>query len=175
MKFRPVRFNSYFIALLAALLTACESTDPSGSTKVASDVATLRIHLETHADPMGLSRRISVGRESAQTFFITPPMLSEQNLTAARLWEGNEEQFAIHLQFDRDGIRTLEMLSMSYRGKRLALGSQFPEPRWIGTFRMDRRIADGTLLFRPDATREEAVKIVRLLNNSVAKLQKHKD
>ncbi len=175
MKFRPLRFNSYFLILVAALLAACESTDPSGSTKVASDVATLRIHMETHPDPLGKSRQISIGRNPAQVFFVTPAALSEQNLTAARLWEGNEEQFAIHLQFDRDGVRTLEMLSMSYRGKRLAIGSQFPEPRWIGTVRMDRRIADGTLLFRPDATREEAVKIVRLLNNTVAKLQKLKD
>lgn len=175
MKFRPVRFNSYFCLLVAALLAACESTNPSGSTKVAADVATLRIHMETHADPMGRSRQISVGREDAQTFFVAPAVLSEQNLAAARLWEGNDEQFAIHLQFDRDGVRMLEMLSMSYRGKRLALGGQFPEPRWIGTVRMDRRIADGALLFRPDATHEEAVKIVRLLNNTVAKLQKYKD
>ena len=174
MKFRSVRFNSYFCVLFVALLTACESTDPSGSKKVASDVATLRIHLETHRDPMGSSRQISVDREHPKTFFVTPPMLSEQNLTAARLWEGAGEEFAIHLQFDIDGIRTLEMLSMSYRGKRLAIGSQFPEPRWIGTARMDRRIADGTLLFRPDATREEAVKIVRLLNNTVKKLEKYK-
>jgi hypothetical protein len=174
MKFHSVRFNSYFCVLLAALLTACESTDPSGSTKVASDIATLRIHMETHPDPLGKSRQISIGRDPAQIFHVTPATLSEQNLTAARLWEGAGEEFAIHLQFDLDGIRTLEMLSMSYRGKRLAIGSQFPEPRWIGTARMDRRIADGTLLFRPDATREEAVKIVRLLNNTVKKLEKYK-
>ena len=174
MKFHSVRFNSYFCVIFAVLLTACESTNPSGSTKATSDVASLRIHLETHRDPMGLSRQISVGREQPQTFFVTPPMLSERNLTAARLWEGAEEEFAIHLQFDLDGIRTLEMLSMSYRGKRLAIGGQFPESRWIGTARMDRRIANGSLLFRPDATREEAVKIVSRLNNTVKKLEKYK-
>jgi len=175
MKFRPVRFNSYLCVLVAAVLAACETTNPGGSTKAAANVATLRIHLETHADTVGLSRQITVGRENAQTFSVTTPVLSEGNLAAARLWDGNEGQFAIHLQFDREGTRSLEMLSMSYRGKRLAIGGQFPDPRWIGTARMERRIADGTLLFRPDATREEAEKMVRLLNNTVAKLKKYKD
>ncbi|MBI5799888.1 MAG: hypothetical protein HZA92_04055 [Verrucomicrobia bacterium] len=175
MKLRPLRFNSYLFVLTAALLSACESTSPTGSAKAASEVATLRVHMETHADPMGRSRQISVGREERQTFFVAPAMLSERNLAAARLLEGVEGQFAIQLQFDRDGVRELEMMSMSYRGKRLALGSQFPEPRWIGTVRMDRRIADGTLLFRPDATYEEALRIVRLLNSTVEKLKKYKD
>lgn len=175
MKFRPVRFNSYLLVLIAALLTACESTNPDGSAKVATGVATLRVHLETHDDKLGLSQQITVGREDRQTFFITAGMIGEQSLTAARIWEGNEGEFAIHLQFDREGVRTLEMLSLSYRGKRLAIGGQFPEPRWIGTVRMDRHIADGTLLFRPDVSREEAEKMVRLLNATVAKLKKYKD
>lgn len=174
MKFGTVRFNSYFVLLIAACLTACESTNPSGAKKASSEVATLRIHMETHPDPI-LSRQIVVGRETPQTFSVTPAQLSEGNLVAAKILEGADEQFAIHLQFDREGARTLEMLSMSYRGKRLALGAQLPDPRWIGTFRMDRRIADGTLLFRPEATREEAGRIVRLLNNTVAKLKKYKD
>ena len=175
MKFRPVRFNSYLLLLVVVCLTACETTQPGGSAKAAKGVATLRIHLETHADPLGLSRQITVGIEDAQTFFVTAPMISEETLVAARLWEGNGDQFAIHLQFDREGQRALEMLSMSYRGKRLALMSQFPEARWIGTVRMDRRIADGTLLFRPEATREEAEKLVHLLNGTVAKLKKYKE
>ncbi len=178
MKFRPVRFNSYLLVLVAACLAACETTQPGGAPKGAKGVATLRIHLETHSDPLGLSRQITVGtvgREEAQTFLVTAPMISEETLVAARLWEGNADQFAIHLQFDREGQRILEMLSMSYRGKRLAIMSQFPEARWIGTVRMDRRIADGTLLFRPEATREEAEQIVHLLNGTVAKLKKYKE
>ena len=75
---------------------------------------------------------------------------------------GNDGQFAIHLRFDPAGARTLEMLSMSYRGKRLVIQSQFPSPRWIGTVRMERRIADGALLFRPEATRDEAARIGRI-------------
>ncbi len=176
MKFRAVRFNSYLFVLLAAWLTACETTNSDGSAKTATGVATLRIHLETYADTFGLSRPISVGIENPQKFSVTGAMLSEDQLETATVWDGNDGQFAIHLQFDRQGTQTLEMLSLSYRGKRLAIGGQFPDSRWLGTMRMDRHISNGTLLFRPqDITREQADKYVRLLNNTVTKLKKYKD
>ena len=176
MKFRCGCFNLYLVAMLATMQIACETTGPGGARKGSPDLATVRVHLETHADPIaGTSRLITVGREQPQSMYVSGAMLAEPNLAAAQLWDGNEGQFAILLQFDRDGTRTLETLSMSYRGKRLAILSQFPEPRWIGTFRMDRRIADGAILFRPDATREEAVRIVSGLNKAVAKLKKYKE
>jgi preprotein translocase subunit SecD len=176
MKFRIGRFNLYLLASIAAALAACQTTGPGSVQSGKTDLATVRIHLETHADPIaGTSKQITVGREQPQALYVSGAMLGEPNLASAQLWDGNEGEYAIHLQFDRDGARTLETLSMSYRGKRLAILSQFPEPRWIGTFRMDRRIADGTILFRPDATREEAQRIVSGLNKAVAKLKKYKD
>ncbi|MFM8471201.1 MAG: hypothetical protein ACKODH_14780 [Limisphaerales bacterium] len=177
MKFPFGRFNFYLSAVVAAWLTACETTGPGSTQPRGSDLSTIRLHLETHPDPItGTSRQITVGREQPQSLYVSGgAMLGEPNLAAAQLWDGNEGQYAIHLQFDRDGARTLETLSMSYRGKRLAIMSQFPEPRWIVTFRMERRIADGTILFRPDATREEALRIVAGLNKAVAKLKKYKD
>lgn len=176
MKFRCGRFNLYFMALLAVALAACETTGPGSAQKGSPDLATVRIHLETHPDPVtGTSKQITVGREQPQTLHVSGAMLGEASLAAAELWDGNDGQYAIHLQFDREGAHTLETLSMSYRGKRLAIISQFPQPRWIGTFRMERRIADGTILFRPDATREEAQRIVSGLNKAVAKLKKYKE
>lgn len=175
MKFPDGRFNLYFLALVAACLVACETTNPSGSSKApkgSKDLATIRLHLETHNDTMGMSREITVGPETLQKFFVSGPMLGEPHLVAAQLWEGQPGQYAIHLQFDREGVRILEALSMSYRGKRIAIMSQFPEPRWIGTVRLERRIADGTILFRPDATRAEAEHIVAGLNRAVAKLNR---
>ena len=176
MKFRCGRFNLYLAMLLAAALTACETTGPGVAGQGSKELATIRLHLESHPDPItGMSKQITVGRELPQSLYVSGPMLGEPNLVAAQLWDGKEGEYAIHLQFDREGTQTLETLSMSYRGKRLAIMSQFPEPRWIGTFRMERRIADGTILFRPDATRAEALRIVSGLNKAVAKLQKYKD
>jgi hypothetical protein len=178
MKFRWGRFNLYLLATAVMLLTACETTSPSGSGSKSGtkELASIRIHLETHADPiLGSSRKITVGRENPQTFYVSGPMLGELQLEGAQLWEGQPGQYAIHLKFDREGRHMLESLSLSYRGKRLAIMSQFPEPRWVGTVRLERHIADGTLLFRPDATREEAEHIVKGLNLAVARLKKAKE
>jgi hypothetical protein len=178
MKFRCGRFNLYLLALAMTLLAACETTSPTGGggKAGAKELASIRVHLETHADPiLGSSRQITVGREDPQTFFVSGPMLGELHLEAAQLWDGQPGQYAIHLKFDRQGTHTLQSLSLSYRGKRLAIMSQFPEPRWIGAVRLDRHIADGTLLFRPDATREEAERIVKGLNLAVARLKKAKE
>lgn len=169
MKFGLGRINTYFVALALGLLGGCVSTGPGqGDT----DLSTIRIHLETNADNFGMSRRIEVGPEPLQAFSVTGPALGEIHLLAAQLWEGNAGEYAIHLQFDRQGAQILEIYSMSYRGKRLAIFSQFPQPRWVGAVRMDRRIGDGTLIFRPDATRDEAQRLVAGLNKTVAKLKK---
>ncbi|PAW81815.1 MAG: hypothetical protein B9S33_15975 [Pedosphaera sp. Tous-C6FEB] len=172
MKFGIGRINTYFTALAAALFIGCVST---GTGKGGVELSTIRIHLETNPDNLGMSRRIEVGPEPKQTFSVAGPALGEMHLLGAQLWEGNAGEYAVHLQFDRQGAQMLEIYSMSYRGKRLAIFSQFPHPRWVGTFRMDRRIGDGTLLFRPDATRDEAQRLVSGLNKAVAKIKKSGD
>lgn len=175
MKFGLGRINTYFSALAAALLLGCETTNSTTGKKGDTELSSLRVHLETHPDNIGMSRKIDVGPEPLQSFSVAGPALGEMHLLAAQLWEGTAGEYAIHLQFDRSGVQMLEMYSMSYRGKRLAIFSQFPQPRWVGTVRMDRRIADGALLFRPDATRDEAQRIVSGLNKAVAKLKKTRD
>jgi hypothetical protein len=176
MKFGGGRFNLYFSALLAVLLAACETTGSKDGKAKASELSTLRVHLESHPDPIaGTSTAIKYGIDQPQTIYVTGAVVSEMNLIEAEVWDGNDGQFAIRLQFDREGARSLEMLSMSYRGKRLVIQSQFPSPRWIGTVRMERRIADGALLFRPEATRDEAARIVSGLNKAMAKMKKLKE
>ena len=44
------------------------------------------------------------------------------------------------------------------------------EARWLAAPRISQRIKDGVLVFTPDATREEAERIVRGLNNVAIKL-----
>ena len=175
MKFASERFNTYLAVTVALVLVGCETSDLDSTKHRGSELSSLRVHIETNPDNLGMSRRIDVGPEPHQSFSVAGPALGEMHLMVAQLWEGKEGEYAIHLQFDRTGVQMLEMYSMSYRGKRLAVFSQFPNPRWIGTVRMDRRIADGTLLFRPDATREEALRIVTGLNKAVAKLKKSGD
>jgi len=176
MKFRCGWFNLYLTAILAATLLGCETTGSDSDKNKPSDLATLRVHLESHPDPItGSSTPIRIGREDPLNLHVTGAMIGEINLVSAELWDGKEGEYAIHLQFDRAGTQTLEMLSMSYRGKRLAIESQFPYHRWIGLVRMNQRISDGSLLFRPDASREESVRIVSGLNKAIVKMKKLKD
>ena len=162
--------------MLFRSLAACETTGSKDSKTKASELSTVRVHLESHPDPItGTTTAIKYGIDQPQTIYVTGAMVSEMNLVGAEVWDGNDGQYALRLQFDLEGARTLEMLSMSYRGKRLAIESQFPYHRWIGLIRMNQRISDGSLLFRPDASREESIRIVSGLNKAIVKMKKLKD
>ena len=101
------------------------------------------------------------------------PVLHEGYLEKAEVVEvlGSYE---IRLKFDRSGTLLLENVSMSHRGRRLAMFSQFSDARWIGAPLINRRITDGVLSFTPDASRAEAERIVRGLNNVASVWQKKK-
>ena len=81
--------------------------------------------------------------------------------------------FAIALQFDRRGTWLLEQYTVSGKGRRAAIFSQFSDTRWLAAPILNRNITDGRFVFTPDATRAEAERIVRGLNN-VAKVVKKK-
>ena len=65
---------------------------------------------------------------------------------------------------------------MAYHGKRFAIFCKFGEhlknERWLAAPVISRRIADGVLIFTPDATREEADEIVLGLNNVGREVEK---
>ena len=50
---------------------------------------------------------------------------------------------------------------------------RFGELRWLAAPILQQRIRDGLLVFTPDATREEAERIVRGLKNVAKTVQKH--
>lgn len=79
--------------------------------------------------------------------------------------------FSIFIQFDRRGTWLLEQYTTANRGRRIALMSQFGQVRWLAAPKIPKPITDGTLVFTPDATREEADRIVRGLNNVAKKMQ----
>jgi hypothetical protein len=79
---------------------------------------------------------------------------------------------AIKVVFNERGTIVLDSLTTTYRGQRLVIFSNFGTDRWLAAPMMTRRIADGVLVFTPDATRDEAERMVNGLNNVVAKLIK---
>jgi len=171
-------FNTYLLFLFFLLLTTgCQSPER----KARQRLAVLNVHLESRDLP-GREKIVSVYRERPFTLSVeTEPFLTQNDVAEAKVIEvvGG---FAIRLQLMQRGARLLEQYSSVNPGKHLAIFSQFVDPpketlnegRWLAAPRISHRITDGILIFTPDATREEAERIVLGLNNVVRKLKKER-
>jgi|SRR4051812_2659549 hypothetical protein len=158
-------FNTYLLLSLAFFSVGCESL---GKKKEAS---TIRLHAEVNADGSDKNGRVAIDRENPIYVNIDlDPFLSEQYLKSAAVLDAIGG-FSIYLQFDQKGTWLLEQYSAANKGRRVVIGSQFGETRWLAAPVFNKRITDGTLAFTPDATRTEAERIVRGLNNVAKKLQ----
>ena len=152
--------------LLVLLATAgCESM---GKKK---EVSTLHFHLEVTPDGTDTNAPVPIYR--AAPIFVNvqkQPFLNEGSIVKASVVDVMGG-FAIFVQFDRQGTWLLEQYSVANRGRRIAIMSQFGEVRWLAAPVMTKPITDGTLVFTPDATHEEADRIVRGLTNVTKELQ----
>lgn len=166
MASRLVRFNSYLILGVALVCGGgCKTLKKK-------DATTLRLHQEVAADSSGHSSPVPVYRENP--IFVNvekEPFLTEGFIAKASVIDALGS-FQIMIQFDRRGTWLLEQYTTAHRGKRIAIFSQFGSARWLGAPLTNRRISDGVLVFTPDATREEAERIVLGLNNVAKEVQK---
>lgn len=97
--------------------------------------------------------------------------LDERDVARASLSD-YMDGFVIQLQFNDHGTLVLDTISSANKGKRVAIMADFGEQRWLAAPVLSRRISDGILTFTPDATREEATRIVRGLNNTATLIKK---
>lgn len=179
-------FNTYFLSLLfCPLLALWLGAEPSSTNAPAAtpkkdkkhkkETSTIRIHLEVPRTDSKNSTEIPVLRGTSMVVNVEKePFLSEAYLSEAKLIEtpGGVE---IELQFDNQGRTALENYSAANRGKRLAIYSDFDKDhRWLAAPVINRIFSNGVLRFSPDATRDEADRIVRGLNR-VAEVRKKKD
>ena len=182
MKNRAFRFNIYLWALAACALAACETTGPSAgksgaksSSKGSKEEATLlRVHLEASGKLPDRTLLASVYRDKTLLVSVEKtPFLHEGHLEKVTLVD-LPQGHAIKLQYDREGTWLLENASTSFRGKRIAIVCDFGVQRWLAAPVLSQRITDGQIMFLPDASREEAERIVRGLNNVLRELKKMK-
>jgi hypothetical protein len=175
MIFRTTWFNLYFAA--AVVLVAGIGCQTSKKQKESS---LLRVHLEAGPEVptnrctvVQLPRNHPIDVQIDRTAF-----LSETDVKEAKVVE-DLGGFSIRLQFNRKGSWILEQNSASNRGKHFVVYAQFVTPgqqehtegRWLAAPRITRNLADGVLLFAPDASREEAEEIVLGLNNIARQLE----
>ena len=168
-------FNLYLL-LVAGLAVGCQTHKD----KTKDLVSTFRIHIETGFDPSGRSDTIAIYRENPMTINIEKePFLSEADVSEAKIVDSLGD-FSIQVQFDRGGTWRLEQCTTAFRGKHMAIFTQFMPTnsvkttvtRWLGAPRISKRITNGILIFTPDATREEAQQIIIGLNNVAKKAHK---
>ena len=161
MNFYRRRFNLYFLpAALLLLAAGCALLK-----KTHEQTGAVRIHVENGAGATGAGQSISVIRSQPVMVNIgLQPILTEADLLAVRLRE-TPGGFAVELQFDNAGSWTLEQFSAANPGRHLAIFGQWgktaADGRWLAAPLITGRIASGTLIFTPDASREEAELLVK--------------
>lgn len=170
MKNAAGRFNTYLLAsclgLAAALGAGCSTAG-----KEKREQSTLRLHLEVNADKLGHNTTAAVGRTSPFEVPIEKePFLTEFNVEKAGVAD-TPGGFVINIQFTAEGAITLEHYTGSYNSRRIVIGAEFGPTRWLAAPIIRQRVADGRLVFTPDASRAEAERFVRGLNR-VAELVK---
>ena len=176
MVIRGWRFNLYLaLTLLLALLAGCKSPEREAK----KQLSTLRIHMQSNLASTNRTEVISVFREQPVPFQIERmPILTEGDVAHASIIDviGG---YAIQLKLDQRGTWLLEQATGINPGKHLVIFSQFSEApdyklnsgRWLAAPKIERRIADGTISFTPDASREESEAIIKGLNNVARKVQ----
>ncbi|HEX9048591.1 MAG TPA: hypothetical protein VF988_16300 [Verrucomicrobiae bacterium] len=151
-------------AALLLLLAGCSTL--KGHHK---DLSGLRIHGESESAATGGNESITVIRSHPVVLnIVREPLLSESDVTAARLLDV-PGGFAVQVQFEETSAWALEQWTATNPGKHLAIFGQWGKKpvvgRWLAAPLITRRLAGGSLVFTPDASREEMEALVKGLNN----------
>jgi preprotein translocase subunit SecD len=170
MKLLLSRFN-IILAMLLLVTVGCKSSEEK---KKAKEASFLRFHVESNVD--------GTRHNSQVTIYRADPMILGVEINAA-LDEGFMDKvelvtvddfgnYAIKVTFNEQGAKRLDYVTSSYKGRRLAVQARWTETRWLAAPLITKRITNGVFIFTPDASREEAERIVSGLKNVIAKLKK---
>jgi hypothetical protein len=169
MKSWQWNINVFCAATLALWLCACKTTEEK---KAAKEKALISLHLESNPDGTAKNSPVPIYRGRPMMVNVSvQPFLTNGDLNSASVVE-LEGGFGIQLSFDPHGTKVLDMYTVANKGKRIAVNCAFPELRWLAAPLITRRITDGVFIFTPDATKEEAERIVLGLNNVIKKERK---
>jgi hypothetical protein len=160
-------FNFFLVLAVAAVLTSCMTEER----KRKRDYSNIRVHIE--ADAGDGSSGITVHRSAPMQMNVErEPILDEHYVEAAAVVDQPGDTYAIEIKFNRRGSWILERTTVTHRGRRFAIFSYFGQDRWLAAPVITGKNSSGVLRFTPDATREEAERIVRGLNNVARKLER---
>jgi hypothetical protein len=156
--------NVFCAAAVIFVFGACKTTEEK---KAAKDRTMISLHIEMNPDGSAKNSPVPIYRSQPMRVNVSvQPFLTNVDLDSASVVD-LEGGFGIKLAFDPHGTKVLDMYTVAHKGKRIAIDAAFPELRWLAAPLITRRISDGVFIFTPDATKEEAERIVRGLNNTI--------
>jgi hypothetical protein len=167
------RFNIYFVGGLLALVLAGNGCKSSEEDKKSKEAATLRFHLEVPQLPNGRSMPVEIFRASPfKLNVLSEPFLDEGDIERVIVVEEATGGFALQVKFNDHGRLVLQSTTVGHRSRRIAIYSTWTETRWLAAPVIERPYSDGMIVFTPDASREEAERIARGVNNLIAEAKK---
>jgi preprotein translocase subunit SecD len=168
---RP-NINAFFCTLaLLCLFTACKTTEEK---KEAKQQTLVKVFVEVPRGDKSDEAEVPVYRQHPVNIRIdTKELLNNIDIKGASIVD-IEGGYGMRITFDEHGARVLENVTARNAGKHLVIYAAWPEIRWLAAPRITRRIANGELVFTPDATREECEKIVLGINNVAKKVNKER-
>lgn len=133
----------------------------------------LRVHVEARRDLPERSLPALVGRNSPLPYNVEKvPILNESHVENAVLVD-QPGGFVVRIRFDSMGTKLLESYTSAAAGRHLCIITDIDgEGRWLAAPLVRHRIADGTLSFTADASREEMERLVFGLNETIRKEKK---
>ncbi len=184
MRIQPGCINLFFgLFLWLCLGAGCATGDDSSSSskdskeqkdeKPEKQATTIEFRSETPSIGMGTGR-IKVFRAHPVTLNVEKNAFVDGGFVEqARLIDGLAGPM-IYIKFTTQGALRLQMATVTRPGRRIAIYARWTEGRWLGAPLITKPLEDGEILFTPDATRDEAERIVRGLNNVAIKLENQK-
>ena len=172
---KPSHQSTTFSTLLFAIalgIALCGCASSGKDDQPSEKYSTLRLFGAVNPDRSGRHQTVQIYRRTP----ITLSVAAENFLDEGYVMEASVIEtvggFSLRIQYDRRGSGLLEIATHRLRNRHIAIHSSFPESRWLAAPVVDRQITDGVLIFTPDATREEADRIVEGLNELSKKLRK---
>lgn len=147
---------------------------PKPKKSLFKEATQISFHCEMNPDGTDRCVQAQIYRANPMTITVDrSPALHEGFIERADLIEFMGT-YAIRIKFDSTGTLLLDNITNSHRGRHLAIFCHFTDARWIAAPLITHRISDGVFVFTPDASREEAERIVRGLNNVAKAIQPKK-
>ena len=161
-------FNIYFTVALLFVVAGCRT---SGRAKDEKQMSAMHLFLETPEDGSSGNGRVLVTRKKIPMVVQREPFITELDVASAAVVD-DPGGFASEVILNEHGTLALDMATIGSKGRHIAVRTQYPDfTRWVAAPMITGRIANGVLQFTPDASREEAERIVAGLNK-VAKANK---